>query len=213
MRCSGQSAWTCQAPWCLTTPPSQPLQATSPPDKLPPPLLLRWLRPSRLPGMLHILQPSRQLLFMTKAGLLCHRSIQPRASSHRQASLPGMQCCAALHELYLRLPGHHADTQQSAECRTILPPSPAEPSQEPLILVSATSQRLPAALQLCQADQIRAVPLDRWDLEGLKARFGGFVADWAHFDANLFGMSASEAAVMEPQQRVLLEVCAWHQRV
>ena len=136
---------------------------------------------------------------------------------HRLASLPGMQCCPALHEMNLRPPGHCTDTQQGAVCRTLLLPSPAETSQEPLILISATSHRLPAALQLGQADQIRAVPLDRWDLESLKApglgaRFGGFVADWARFDAGLFGVSPSEAAVMDPQQRVLLEVCDTQQR-
>ena len=82
----------------------------------------------------------------------------------------------------------------AAACRGLLLPSAAGAPHEPLIAISAISHRLPAALQYCSGDQIRAVPLDRWDAEGLKApglgaRFGGFVADWAHFDASLFAVS------------------------
>ena len=38
-------------------------------------------------------------------------------------------------------------------------------------------------------------------------RHGGFVADAAGFDAAFFGISAREARAIDPQQRVLLEVC------
>ena len=38
------------------------------------------------------------------------------------------------------------------------------------------------------------------------ARFGGFVKDWASFDAACFGISPSEAVLMDPQQRVMLQV-------
>lgn len=59
-------------------------------------------------------------------------------------------------------------------------------------------------------DAISAVPLDRWDTESTKeaigARFGGFVSSWAEFDAGVFGISPSEAAFLDPAQRVLLQV-------
>lgn len=60
----------------------------------------------------------------------------------------------------------------------------------------------------------QVAPLDRWDVDAplggnaLRAptgRFGGFVLDWAGFDAAAFGVSGAEAALMDPQQRVLLE--------
>ncbi len=37
-------------------------------------------------------------------------------------------------------------------------------------------------------------------------RFGGFVKDWASFDAACFGTNPSEAMLMDPQQRVMLQV-------
>ncbi len=64
---------------------------------------------------------------------------------------------------------------------------------------------------------ISTIPLDRWDCDrlllpgvdantaGTAGRFGGFVDRWAAFDGAAFGVSPSEAALMDPQQRILLE--------
>lgn len=59
----------------------------------------------------------------------------------------------------------------------------------------------------------QVIPLDRWDAdvlpEMLGGRFGGFVHGWDMFDNAAFSISPSEAAIMDPQQRVLLEVCTF----
>ncbi|WP_405824896.1 SDR family NAD(P)-dependent oxidoreductase [Streptomyces sp. NBC_01390] len=68
-------------------------------------------------------------------------------------------------------------------------------------------------------DAVREVPADRWDAGALydpdtsvpghmNTRWGGFLDDVEGFDAEFHGISAREAARMDPQQRHALEV-AW----
>jgi acyl transferase domain-containing protein/acyl-CoA synthetase (AMP-forming)/AMP-acid ligase II len=66
-------------------------------------------------------------------------------------------------------------------------------------------------------DAVGEVPKTRWDPAGLTealagraaasgSRFGGFLRGIEDFDAEFFGISAREAARMDPQQRLFLEV-------
>ncbi|WP_157995831.1 type I polyketide synthase [Thermomonospora amylolytica] len=68
-------------------------------------------------------------------------------------------------------------------------------------------------------DAVREVPPGRWDafddgspevgdLLARTTRLGGFLDDLAGFDARFFGITPGEAELMDPQQRLVLEV-AW----
>ncbi|WP_458247818.1 acyltransferase domain-containing protein [Streptomyces sp. MAI_2237] len=65
---------------------------------------------------------------------------------------------------------------------------------------------------LCEgADAIRRVPEDRWrDFTAFPPAdalpYGGYLDDIAGFDAEFFRVTPREAAVMDPQQRILLEI-------
>jgi acyl transferase domain-containing protein len=67
-------------------------------------------------------------------------------------------------------------------------------------------------------DGICEIPADRWDVDAwydpavfcvdkMYTRHGGFLADVMSFNHERFGISAREAAGMDPQQRMLLQVC------
>lgn len=60
-------------------------------------------------------------------------------------------------------------------------------------------------------DLVTEIPFDRWrwqDFPNAKSRFGGFLNRIDLFDAGFFNISAREANLMDPQQRLFLEI-AW----
>jgi acyl transferase domain-containing protein len=103
-----------------------------------------------------------------------------------------------------------------------VPPPPDEP-----IAVIGLAGRFPGAespaalweLLHGGGDAVTEIPADRWAADEhydprpvtpgkMSTRWGGFLADVRGFDAAFFGISAREAAYMDPQQRLVLET-AW----
>ena len=85
---------------------------------------------------------------------------------------------------------------------------------ERMIGISELVVRTPgdAFLTTQPSDQPRQVPLERWDLEsltelcgGMPVMFGGFLKGIAEYDPAAFGISEAEAALVDPQQRLLME--------
>ncbi|MCX2924136.1 SDR family NAD(P)-dependent oxidoreductase [Streptomyces sp. NEAU-W12] len=106
-----------------------------------------------------------------------------------------------------------------------LPLRPAEPHgprEEEAIAVVGLAGRYPGAADLDELwenlvtarDCVTQVPADRWDHEqvtgepGEALPWGGFLDSVADFDALLFNVAPSEAAIMDPQTRMFLE-CVW----
>ncbi|MDO0935643.1 beta-ketoacyl synthase N-terminal-like domain-containing protein [Streptomyces sp. DG2A-72] len=108
-------------------------------------------------------------------------------------------------------------------CGTALGPAPLVMAPgapgEPLAVIGVGC-RLPGGVHapsdywrlLCEGgDAIRRVPEDRWrDFTAFPPAdahpYGGYLDDIAGFDADFFRITPREAAVMDPQQRILLEV-------
>jgi phthiocerol/phenolphthiocerol synthesis type-I polyketide synthase A len=98
--------------------------------------------------------------------------------------------------------------------------APAPPASDEPVAVVGVGCRLPGGVHgpgdywrlLCDGvDAIRRVPEDRWrDFTAFPpadaCRHGGYLDDIAGFDADFFRITPREAAVMDPQQRILLEV-------
>lgn len=96
------------------------------------------------------------------------------------------------------------------------------------ILIAASSTKAPGAMAAdyilghspeasCCADASGVVPLTRWDADltlpahlpgELQPRFGCFLADIELFDPAAVGLTAAEALLVDPQQRLMLEVYA-----
>lgn len=126
--------------------------------------------------------------------------------SQAKSSNPEMQALVALRRMKARL-----ETIEQAQ-------------HEPIAIVGIGC-RFPGNIQGPEAfweflrnggDAISEVPENRWKLSDADAtsaserkivRWGGFLKNIDQFDASFFGIAPREAMYMDPQQRILLEVC------
>ncbi|WP_329586161.1 amino acid adenylation domain-containing protein [Kitasatospora sp. NBC_01250] len=94
---------------------------------------------------------------------------------------------------------------------------PAQPGRPEDIAVIGMAGRLPGSADLEEFwqhlaagdDLVGEIPADRWDWRDQprsRSRWGGFAPDVDRFDAAFFGISPREAELMDPQQRLMLEV-------
>jgi len=86
-------------------------------------------------------------------------------------------------------------------------------ASDELISISCLSQRLPQSYQggTNTVDCISMIPTSRWNseislTEDMSVRFGAFVESVYEFDAAIFSLSQAEAALVDPQQRMILEM-------
>ncbi|MFF5360415.1 SDR family NAD(P)-dependent oxidoreductase [Streptomyces scabiei] len=139
---------------------------------------------------------------------------QPAAAAERPVAVPPARSHVAP-EPSVRAAGTSA---RQAE----LSVRPAETRDEEAIAVVGLAGRYPGAADLDELwenlvaarDSVTQVPADRWEHEqvtgepGEVPQWGGFLDSVADFDALLFNVAPSEAAIMDPQTRLFLE-CVW----
>ncbi|MFE3911629.1 acyltransferase domain-containing protein [Streptomyces sp. NPDC059130] len=100
-----------------------------------------------------------------------------------------------------------------------IPRMPSTDVDDDPVVIAAMACRYPGEVtspqelwELAVSDRevLSDFPEDRgpaWSVPGPHPRHGGFLADVAGFDAAHFGISPREARAMDPQQRIVLELC------
>ncbi|MFE3471887.1 type I polyketide synthase [Streptomyces bacillaris] len=114
--------------------------------------------------------------------------------------------------------GHGEPPRPPAPVRPVRRSTGSEQASDPVV-IAATACRYPGAVsspeelwRLASSGPyaVGAFPDDRgehWSDERIQVRAGGFLTDVAGFDAPFFGISPREARAMDPQQRIMLELC------
>ncbi|MDN0200043.1 amino acid adenylation domain-containing protein [Streptomyces sp. S.PNR 29] len=128
---------------------------------------------------------------------------------HHRAELAARLDTAPLPATAVRRPAEHPEQERPE-------PAPAAPGRDDIAVIGMAG-RLPGSHDLkefwnhlvAEDDLIQEIPADRWDWREQprsRSRWGGFLPDVDRFDAAFFGISPREAELMDPQQRLMLEV-------
>lgn len=132
---------------------------------------------------------------------LCTEPLIPAVPSSAQNTTANLSMDAVL----VSRPGKVLDSDHAAPYETVF--------------VAGAAGRLPGDIfrdgETCSVDGCRSISADRWDTElagwltgGMAVRFAGLLSNVSDFDSTGFGISDSEAVLMDPQQRLVLESVA-----
>jgi polyketide synthase PksN len=151
------------------------------------------------------LPPTLLFEFSCVLDLAAHLEAQPPATRHQER--PTAEAAAA-----------------EASVASVIPVDAAATSARQFAIVGMAG-RYPGAADVSELwtalvsgrNAITEVPADRWrwqDLVGIQSpsgkpmsRWGGFIADVDRFDARFFRITPREAEIMDPQERLFLEIC------
>lgn len=113
----------------------------------------------------------------------------------------------------------------TASKRTVPAPAAAAADADTDVAVIGIDCRFPGAADAMQfwenlaggVNSVSEIPRDRWDwrpyfgdsreTNKTSSRWGGFIDDVDKFDGDFFHISPAEAQLMDPQQRLMLELC------
>lgn len=143
------------------------------------------------------------------AAFLCEEQLLPSSFGEAAATLGGAAVVSARPEQALAPPAspvHGAAGSLLVLASSVRAPRLASTSSTALML-----NQLPGVLV---EDAVSVMPLSRWDVDStmlpneLMPRFGCVLTGVEMFDAAAVGVTAAEALLMDPQQRLMLEVYA-----
>ncbi len=149
------------------------------------------------------------------ADSLCAIEIQQQLSQEFRIELPAsfLYDFPTVHSMSMAIYAMVSNTEAYCMATELEAGLDEQKGRDPLC-IKELAVREPDGLQEDQFDIecTKIANFFRWDVDSLEenvpeARFGKYLVDIDIFDSGIFGISTLEANLMDPQQRILLEVC------